>query len=76
MPMCGPDEVTDLDSSPDCHIHLFSAAFNDQASGVAVDTSGNIFLVGPAVGFMETAIQDLGNGDGFVLKVSSAGVLQ
>lgn len=53
-----------------------TVAFNDQATGVATDPSGNIFMVGNAVGFMETATQVLGNGDGYVLKVSPAGVLQ
>lgn len=53
-----------------------TVAFNDQASGVATDPSGNVFMVGNAVGFMETATQVLGNGDAYVLKVSPAGVLQ
>jgi hypothetical protein len=53
-----------------------SVSFDDWASGVAVDSSGNVFLVGKAVGFMETATQILGNGDAYVLKVSPAGVLQ
>ncbi len=53
-----------------------SVSFSDQASGVAVDPSGNIFMVGNAVGFMETSTQILGAGDGYVMKISPAGVLQ
>lgn len=53
-----------------------TVAFNDQATGVTTDPSGNVFMVGNAIGFMETATQVLGNGDGYVLKVSPAGVLQ
>jgi hypothetical protein len=53
-----------------------SVSFDDWASGVATDPSGNVFMVGKAVGFMETATQVLGNGDGYVLKVSPAGILQ
>jgi hypothetical protein len=53
-----------------------SLSFNDQASGVSADPSGNVFLVGQAVGFMETSSVLLGNGDGFVMKVSTTGVLQ
>jgi len=53
-----------------------SVSFNDLASGVATDPSGNVFVVGQAVGFMESATQVLENGDGYVLKVSPAGVLQ
>jgi len=53
-----------------------SVSFNDLASGVATDPSGNVFVVGQAIGFLETATQVLGNGDAYVLKVSPTGVLQ
>jgi Tfp pilus assembly protein PilZ len=50
---------------------------SESCSGVAVDSSGNVFCAGSTSGNLgETHAADSGNSDAFVLKLNSAGELQ
>ena len=48
----------------------------DSASGVAVDASGNVYVVGQTWGGLHGNIFSGGDGDGFVTKIDAAGVRQ
>jgi len=54
-------------------MHQFGSADSDQASGVAVDSEGNIFLAGDTWGTLAGQVAS-GSDDAFVQKLSPAGV--